>query len=102
MWTGMMLVHPVYGDLRPICDGDCCVPAGRSRRFIVSRVIGIYMKVRKRQWLGDVIDLGNPQVVADDLPAAFIWTGLEQNFLKAGFIEVARRSPKRPILRSQT
>jgi len=57
---------------------------------------------RKRQWLSDVIDLGNPQVVADDLPIAFVWTGLEQSFLKAGFTEVARRSPKRPILRSQT
>jgi hypothetical protein len=45
MGTGMMLVHPVYGDLRPICDGDCCAPAGRSRIFIVSRVIEIYMKV---------------------------------------------------------
>jgi hypothetical protein len=102
MGTRMMLVHPVYGDLRPICDDDCCVQAGRSRRFIVSRVIGIYIKVRKQRWLGDVIDLVNPQVVADDLPIAFVWTGLEQSFLKAGFTEVARRSPKRPILRSQT
>jgi hypothetical protein len=35
------------------------------------------------------------------LPDAFVWTGLEQSFLRVGFIEVARRSPKRPILRSQ-
>ena len=35
------------------------------------------------------------------IPAAFVWTGLEQNFVNAGFIEVARRSPKRPILRSK-
>ncbi len=30
---------------------------------------------------------------------AFVWTGLENAFLKAGFKEVARRSPKRPIMR---
>ncbi len=31
--------------------------------------------------------------------AAFVWTGFESTFLRAGFTEVARRSPKRPILR---
>jgi hypothetical protein len=31
-----------------------------------------------------------------------VWTGLEQSFVRAGFIEVARRSPKRPILRSKS
>ena len=31
--------------------------------------------------------------------AAFVWTGFESTFLRAGFREVARRSPKRPILR---
>jgi hypothetical protein len=30
-----------------------------------------------------------------------VWTGLEQSFLQAGFAEIARRSPKRPILRSK-
>jgi len=31
--------------------------------------------------------------------AAFVWTGFESTFLRAGFTEVARRSPTRPILR---
>lgn len=31
--------------------------------------------------------------------AAFVWTGFESTFTEAGFREVARRSPKRPILR---
>ena len=30
---------------------------------------------------------------------AFVWTGLASAFQKAGFIEVARRSPTRPIMR---
>ncbi len=33
------------------------------------------------------------------MPGAFAWTGLASAFLKAGFKEVARRSPTRPIMR---
>jgi GNAT superfamily N-acetyltransferase len=32
-------------------------------------------------------------------PAAFVWTGFESTFRRAGFTEIARRSPTRPILR---
>ena len=32
-------------------------------------------------------------------PAAFVWTGFESTFRRAGFCEIARRSPTRPILR---
>jgi len=33
------------------------------------------------------------------MPDAFAWTGLPTAFRKAGFAEVARRSPTRPIMR---
>jgi GNAT superfamily N-acetyltransferase len=36
------------------------------------------------------------------MPAAFAWTGLANAFRKAGFKEVARRSPTRPIMRWAT
>lgn len=36
---------------------------------------------------------------AEKQPAAFVWTGFESTFKRAGFSEVARRSPSRPILR---
>ncbi len=36
------------------------------------------------------------------IPPAFAWTGLPSAFLKAGFHEVARRSPTRPIMRVDT
>jgi GNAT superfamily N-acetyltransferase len=45
---------------------------------------------------------GYPQLVKKRLPDVFVWTGLEQSFVRAGFTEVARRSPNRPILRRQT
>ncbi len=32
-------------------------------------------------------------------PDPFLWLGLPASFLKAGFREVARRSPSRPIMR---
>ena len=34
-----------------------------------------------------------------DIPAAFAWTGIPKAFIRAGFKEVARRSPTRPIMR---
>jgi len=35
----------------------------------------------------------------DKMPAAFAWTGLASAFKKAGFLEVARRSETRPMMR---
>jgi len=33
------------------------------------------------------------------IPSAFAWTGIPKAFESAGFLEVARRSPTRPIMR---
>ncbi len=35
------------------------------------------------------------------IPDAFAWTGIAASFLKAGFVEMARRSPTRPVMRKQ-
>ena len=35
----------------------------------------------------------------DQAPDIYIFTGLESTFLKAGFVEIARRSESRPIMR---
>ena len=45
---------------------------------------------------------GYPQEVRKKLPDAFAWTGLLPAFRQAGFKEVARRSPTRPIMRIDT
>jgi GNAT superfamily N-acetyltransferase len=34
-----------------------------------------------------------------NIPAAFAWTGIPSAFIKAGFVEAARRSKTRPIMR---
>lgn len=43
---------------------------------------------------------GYPQELKDRLPPAFVWTGVMPTFIHAGFEVAARRSPKRPIMRS--
>jgi GNAT superfamily N-acetyltransferase len=36
-----------------------------------------------------------------DIPPAFAWTGIPSAFIRAGFKEVVRRSPTRPIMRKE-
>jgi GNAT superfamily N-acetyltransferase len=35
----------------------------------------------------------------ENIPPAFAWTGIPSAFIRAGFREVARRSPTRPVMR---
>jgi GNAT superfamily N-acetyltransferase len=39
------------------------------------------------------------ETMNEKMPAPFVYTGLASSFFQAGFIEVIRRSPKRPIMR---
>lgn len=73
------------------------VEKGYRRQGLSTLLIQAAAEFAKSQ--GAKIVEGYPQVVEGSLPDAFVWTGLEPSFLKAGFTEVARRSPKRPILR---
>jgi GNAT superfamily N-acetyltransferase len=65
---------------------------------------GISVKLLKaaikhvRQQGGKIVE-GYPTDPTKDQPAAFVWTGLAPAFREAGFEEVARRSPTRPIMR---
>ena len=58
----------------------------QAKRFVASRgggLIEAYPKDRRAASTG----------------ANSLWTGLASTFAKAGFVEVARRLPKRPIMR---
>ena len=37
--------------------------------------------------------------VQQQIPAAFVWTGISKAFISAGFREIVRRSPTRPVMR---
>jgi hypothetical protein len=52
--------------------------------------------VRKQD--GKIVE-GYPVETEKDMPAPFIYTGTASAFQQAGFKEVARRSPTRPIFR---
>ena len=51
-----------------------------------------------REQGGGIVE-GYPTDAVKDQPAAFVHTGLASAFREAGFTEVARRSPTRPIMR---
>jgi GNAT superfamily N-acetyltransferase len=50
---------------------------------------------------GAIVVEGYPVEPKSDknIPPAFAWTGISKAFIRAGFKEVARRSPTRPIMR---
>jgi GNAT superfamily N-acetyltransferase len=48
---------------------------------------------------GKVLEAYPVEPKKDHMPDAFAWTGLASAFVKAGFVECARRSETRPIMR---
>lgn len=52
-----------------------------------------------RQEGGKVLEGYPVEPKKDKMAAVFVWTGLASAFKKAGFVEVARRSETRPIMR---
>jgi GNAT superfamily N-acetyltransferase len=92
------ILKPV--DNKPVWSISCLfVEKSHRRKGLSAKLIRAATKFAKSQ--GARIVEGYPQIVEGSLPDAFVWTGLEPSFDNAGFIEVARRSPKRPILRSK-
>jgi len=89
--------------LKPIDDENvwsvtCFFVAKQARRqgLTVAMLKAAVNYVRKG---GGKIVEGYPVDAREDMPAPFVHTGLSGAFRKAGFIEVARRSEKRPIMR---
>lgn len=92
------ILKPV--DNEPVWSVSCLfVEKSYRRQGLSTKLIQAATKFAKTQ--GAKVVEGYPQALTGTLPDAFVWTGLEGSFLKAGFAEVARRSPKRPILRSK-
>ena len=89
--------------LKPVDDSDvwsvtCFFVAKRARRQ------GVTVELLKtavdyvREQNGKMVE-GYPVDAKKDMPAPFVYTGTAAAFQKAGFIEVARRSETRPIMR---
>jgi GNAT superfamily N-acetyltransferase len=85
-------------DDQPVWSITCFFVAKNYRRQgITVELLRAAVEHVKKQ--GGKIVEGYPTVTDKDMPAPFIYTGTASAFQQAGFQEVARRSPTRPIFR---
>lgn len=91
------ILAPVDGE--PVWSVVCLFVARSQRRQGVStRLLEAAVElVRERG--GTLVEGYAVEPAEGGLPDAFAYHGLASAFLQAGFVEVARRSPRRPILR---
>lgn len=91
------VLQPV--DAEPVWSVTCLLIArGHRRRGVGTRLLEAAADFARAQ--GATLLEGYPIAPKDGrYPDAYAWTGLEKQFTAAGFVEVARRSPTRPILR---
>lgn len=85
-------------DATPVWSVTCFFIAKHARRQGLSRAL-LEAAVEYAAANGARVIEGYPVDPGKRWPDAFAWTGLVQVFRKAGFEEVARRSPGRPIMR---
>jgi GNAT superfamily N-acetyltransferase len=95
---GSRTLKPV--DTQPVWSITCFFVARRWRRQGITKALlqaaVAFAREHGAQWIeGYPVEPEKPQ--AD----VFVFTGLASAFRKAGFAEVARRSPTRPIMRYQ-
>ncbi len=91
--------------LQPVDDRPCwsvsCLFINKSyrKRGVSTKLLLAATEYAKSQ--GAEIVEGYPMEpkAEKEIPPAFAWTGISKSFIAAGFKEVARRSPTRPIMR---
>lgn len=90
------LLKPV--DEQPVWSVTCFFVAKTARRQGVTvELLKAAVEYVKKQ--GGKIVEGYPVEPDNDMPATSVYTGLASAFRQAGFREVVRRSPTRPIFR---
>lgn len=94
---GSRVLKPV--DDKPVWSVSCFFVLRPYRRKGVSvRLLRAATEFAKKR--GAKIVEGYPvEPTMEKFPDAFAWTGIPATFHKAGFKEVARRSPTRPVMR---
>jgi GNAT superfamily N-acetyltransferase len=90
------LLKPV--DDQPVWSVTCFFVAKQFRRQGVTVELLRAAVARVREQGGKIVE-GYPIDTQKDMPVPFIYTGTVSAFQQAGFREVARRAPTRPIFR---
>ncbi|MFN0171629.1 MAG: GNAT family N-acetyltransferase [Bryobacteraceae bacterium] len=90
------ILKPV--DDAPVWSVSCLFVARPFRRKGVSEIL-IRAAAELARQHGAALVEAYPVEPKAPMADAFVWTGLAPAFVRAGFTEVARRSPTRPILR---
>ncbi len=86
-------------DATPVWSVTCFYVARDERRRGLTTLLLRAAVTHARKHGARAVE-GYPLDVADrDTPAAFAWTGFLPAFRRAGFVEVARRSERQPIVR---
>ena len=83
----------------PVWSITCLFVAKKCRRAGISaRLIAAAVKHVKQQG-GTIVEAYPIEPKKENMPDVFVWTGLASAYVKAGFVECARRSETRPIMR---
>lgn len=86
-------------DELPVWSITCLFVEKQYRRTGIStRMIAAAVKHVKKQG-GTIVEAYPVEPKKDKMPDVFAWTGLASAYTRAGFVECARRSETRPIMR---
>jgi GNAT superfamily N-acetyltransferase len=86
-------------DDKPVWSISCFFVEREYRKMGVSTELLKGAVAYAKKMKASIIE-GYPVIPYDkNMPAAFAWTGILSAFKKAGFVEAARRSKSRPIMR---
>ena len=87
-------------DDKPVWSIVCFFVAKPFRgKGIMSKLLGAAIEYVSKHG-GKIVEAYPVKPKGGRMPAAFAYTGLASTFQKAGFVEVARHSEKRPIMRN--
>jgi len=91
------ILKPVDG--QPVWSISCLfVDKAYRRKGLSTQMIRAAVDFVKKQG-GPVVEAYPVEPRKDKMPDVFAWTGLASSFAQAGFVECARRSETRPIMR---
>ena len=94
---GSRVMKPV--DERPVWSISCFLIRRSHRRRGIGGALLEAAKAFVAEQGGDLIEAYPIDPDKESYPAGYAWTGMAETFRRAGFVEVARRSPTRPVMR---